>query len=282
MAWQPNQDWLHANQRHLAAAVTTVRRFLPSRDSDRPLDATVEAGGNPHIHDGTSQLAEGMSRPPALETLCQTFGLTEFERAIVVMCAGAELDGNFPAVPTFGLALATLPGAHWSALLPNSPVRHWHLIDFGAGGSPRAERLDHDASGAHRRENPPLPHGSDTHGRAARRAGRRPRGRAERRPFALGHRRARRGRVDTARGFVGAAGGGVVWNRSGERACHRGGCRACPRMATLSVERAIPAIDADRDALVQPVVGPRGSSRRGGPRDRMRRQPFTLASRPAP
>src|SRR4029434_7798908 len=138
MAWQPNQDWLHANQRHLAAAVTTVRRFLPSRDSDRPLDATVEAGGNPHIHDGTSQLAEGMSRPPALETLCQTFGLTEFERAIVVMCAGAELDGNFPAVPTFGLALATLPGAHWSVLLPNSPVRHWHLIELAAGGSPSA------------------------------------------------------------------------------------------------------------------------------------------------
>jgi AAA+ superfamily predicted ATPase len=79
--------------------------------------------------------------------LCQTFSLTPFERAIVLLCAGAELDGAFGALcgraqgddqrafPTLGLALATLPHAHWSALLPDAPLRFWHLVEFGSGGS---------------------------------------------------------------------------------------------------------------------------------------------------
>ena len=138
MALHPEQDWLHANQRHLAAAVATVRRLLPSRDSDRPSDGTGETGGITDVDHGASELADPIAHPSALDALCQTFGLTEFERAITVMCAGAELDGNFPSVPTFGLALAALPGAHWSALLPSAPLRRWHLVELGAGGSPSA------------------------------------------------------------------------------------------------------------------------------------------------
>ena len=138
MAWRPDQDWLDANQRHLAAAVATVRRLLLSRDPDRPSDRPIETGGTTHVDPGASPLAHGMSQPPALDALCRIFGLTEFERAVVVMCAGTELDGNFPSGPTFGLALAALPGAHWSALLPSSPLRRWHLVELGAGGSPSA------------------------------------------------------------------------------------------------------------------------------------------------
>ena len=137
MAWQPDQDWLDANQRHLAASVAHIRRVLASREaegSDRrePFEAI-----NP-LDQESVQIATSMSHPPALDTLCETFGLTGFERSVVVLCAGAELDGRFASIPTFGLALAALPGAHWSALLPSAPLRLWHLVELGTGGGPSA------------------------------------------------------------------------------------------------------------------------------------------------
>src|SRR3712207_7086763 len=37
--------------------------------------------------------------------------------------------------PTFSLALAALPGAHWNALVPEGPLRYWRLLEVGPGGS---------------------------------------------------------------------------------------------------------------------------------------------------
>ena len=138
MAWHPDQDWLDANQRHVAAAVATVRRTLASRDARDPSDRPIEMSGTEQVDQASLQIAWRMSHPPALDRLCRTFGLSDFERTVLVLCAGAELDGSFPSVPTFGLALAALPGAHWSALLPSGPLRFWHLVELGAGGSPSA------------------------------------------------------------------------------------------------------------------------------------------------
>src|ERR1039458_6363906 len=87
--------------------------------------------------------------PPAIQTLCATFGLSGFERGILLMCAAVELDSRFaaiyaaanestsksqrPALPTFSLALAAFKDAHWSALLPGRPLRHWHLVEVLSG-----------------------------------------------------------------------------------------------------------------------------------------------------
>jgi hypothetical protein len=61
------------------------------------------------------------------------------------LCAGIELDSSFAPLcaaaqqdpsrtyPTFSLALATLPDAHWSALSPEGPLRRWRLIEIGTG-----------------------------------------------------------------------------------------------------------------------------------------------------
>ena len=71
----------------------------------------------------------------ALETIVRTFRLSAFERDVLVLCAGVELDARFgealaavvpdgsPAAPTFGLALAALADPHWSALTPAGPSR---------------------------------------------------------------------------------------------------------------------------------------------------------------
>ena len=92
-------------------------------------------------------LREQMSQPPALETLCTLFELSPFERDLLLLSAGPELDGSFSALcasvqdhaqpqqPTFGLALATLADAHWSALTPDAALRRWRLVEIGGGSS---------------------------------------------------------------------------------------------------------------------------------------------------
>jgi hypothetical protein len=86
------------------------------------------------------------SEPFALERICSIFSLSSFERMLLLLCAGMELDSSFAslcavaqgddrrAYPTFSLALAALPGAHWSALIPSSALRYWRLIEVGSGG----------------------------------------------------------------------------------------------------------------------------------------------------
>lgn len=89
-----------------------------------------------------SQPAESEVAP--IDTLCRAFGLTPFERDVLLLCAGVELDADCASLvarlqdggpPTFALALAALPEAHWSALLPTGPLRHWRLIEVGSGPS---------------------------------------------------------------------------------------------------------------------------------------------------
>jgi vesicle-fusing ATPase len=80
---------------------------------------------------------------PAFDRLARLLGLTPFERQVVLLAAAVELDGDVAALvssvqsgeprPTFGLALAALPGAHWDALAPGSPLRRWRLVEPAAG-----------------------------------------------------------------------------------------------------------------------------------------------------
>lgn len=124
--------WTAANHRRTELALRRVAAFLadgPGADV-RDLDVEIE------------ELEEGSTRP-ALTTVCESFGLSGFECDVLALCAGVELDeavrgplaerGDAGPAPTFGLALAVLPDAHWSALTPQSPLRRWDLIRIGAG-----------------------------------------------------------------------------------------------------------------------------------------------------
>jgi ATPase family associated with various cellular activities (AAA) len=131
---QQTISWYEANQRYLTAALGPVREALErhaGKDDARPVPVR-----------GKRDTAS-FEPPPALETLGAMFGLSSFERDVLLMCAGVELDSTFAArcaaaqdhagSPTFGLALAALPDAHWSALNPASPLRRWRLIEVGSG-----------------------------------------------------------------------------------------------------------------------------------------------------
>jgi hypothetical protein len=144
------QTWLQANQRHLAAAVAEVRAALAAQiESPAQVDDAARSAIAAELRAAQAQL----SSPAALDKVCAAFGLSDFERDILVLVAGMELDASLPAVcaaangdanknfPTFGLALAGLRQPHWSALLPSSPLRRWRLIEVGAGEALTASPL---------------------------------------------------------------------------------------------------------------------------------------------
>jgi hypothetical protein len=122
--------WIEANQRDLMAAIGEVRIAL-----DRV------AKGEPGLGASDTTAAPTSVAPSAAQALCSAFGLSRFERAILLMCAGVELDGRFAGLcaaaqgdparefPTFNVALAGLPEPHWSAVTPAAPLRRWRLIE---------------------------------------------------------------------------------------------------------------------------------------------------------
>jgi hypothetical protein len=127
-------DWAQANQRYLSAHLARVRSAL-ARHAD-PAAAVSESSQSVEMEHST---------PAALEALCDLFGLSPFERDVLLLCAGIELDARFAPLSasalgdpqrdyaTLGLALAVFPDAHWTVLSPNAPLRHWDLIRIEPG-----------------------------------------------------------------------------------------------------------------------------------------------------
>ncbi len=147
------------NQGGLAEELAEVKALL-RRHADGGIRTTPGSNGPIEVLTGSPPpfgpaLTESEScrispeggRAPALDGLCHAFGLSPFERAVILLCAGIELDSAIAQLcaaaqgdpmwsyPTFSLALAALPGAHWSALSPGRPLRHWRLIEVGAGST---------------------------------------------------------------------------------------------------------------------------------------------------
>jgi len=124
--------WAQTNQRALVSELARVRAALEGQPAP---------AGDP----GPSSTA--------ISTLATIFGLSAFERDVLLLCAGVELDSRIadlcatqngdPArrFAAFGLALAALDGAHWSALSPAAPLRHWQLVELADPSSVTASAL---------------------------------------------------------------------------------------------------------------------------------------------
>lgn len=135
-----NNDWYEANRRYLIAAIAQVEETL--RRQAKPNHQLKESA-----LDNARQIAAAMSPPPALERFCKTFNLLDFDRDLLLLCAGMELDANWgnlcaaasgnsqQTYPTFSLALRVLGAPDWAALTHDAPLRWWQAIQVGPGNS---------------------------------------------------------------------------------------------------------------------------------------------------
>jgi hypothetical protein len=127
------------NQGHLVAALDQVRVALErhvARHGAREPEG--QGGGGAALRRVSAAIEFPLC---SLDLLCSAFGLSSFEQAVLVLCAGLDLDSSFAGLcaaahgdpgstyATFSLALAALPDAHWSALNPAAPLRHWRMIE---------------------------------------------------------------------------------------------------------------------------------------------------------
>ena len=132
--------WVDMNQRYLTTALANMRATL-ERHAAGMKNNTILAEATPEVQFPSEEMDQRLA-PAALEILCATFGLSPFEREILLLCAGMELNTSFATLcadaqgdpacpyPTFSLALAALNEPHRSALAPDAPLRRWRLIEI--------------------------------------------------------------------------------------------------------------------------------------------------------
>jgi hypothetical protein len=127
-------SWAECNQQWLIAAIARLRERFEAKLAD----------GTPGGVQDCIDVTLDQRVTPALLRCSQVFGLTPFERELLLLTAGLELDqdlrslvsrlngGNSPAA-TFELALGVLTQPHWDALGPDAPLRYWRLIELQEG-----------------------------------------------------------------------------------------------------------------------------------------------------
>jgi hypothetical protein len=142
--------------------MTNVVRPDFARDRAQMMRALERLKGllDAHASSRTSPAAPlALDASSALARVRATFDLTAFECDVLTLAAAPEMDGSFAALcaqaadatrgyPTLSLALAALPNAAWSALLPDAPLRYWRLIEID-GASPVGGALRADEAIVH-------------------------------------------------------------------------------------------------------------------------------------
>jgi hypothetical protein len=140
-------SWTEANQAYLVNEFAWLKGLLGAKGRKPPARKRPAA----------------LKPPAAIDRVTELFGLSEFERALLLLCAGVEMDSELaglcveaqmrPARATFGLAMALLPEPHWSALGGSRPLRYFHLVEVdGSSGLTTAplridERILHYLAG---------------------------------------------------------------------------------------------------------------------------------------
>ena len=134
------QNWKEANLAYLIASINMVKEELEFYANKGKANAKFEPS-KANLQ-ALQDKKQAMSEPSTLDTICETFALNDFEKKILLMCAGVELMSDFGALitklqghkdlthPTFNLAMAYLSGATWEAVSPLAGLRKWNLINI--------------------------------------------------------------------------------------------------------------------------------------------------------
>jgi predicted nucleic acid-binding protein len=124
----PETSWTEANQAYLVTEFARLKSRLRS---------------NPHAP-RQEVMQTAIEPPAAIDRLTEIFGLSAFEREVLLLCAGIEMDSELAsecgaaqglshaAPATFGLSLGLLAEPHWSAITPDRPLRRFRLVEVDA------------------------------------------------------------------------------------------------------------------------------------------------------
>ena len=132
---ESTQSWHSANQQFLSKSLAQVRQVLEKQAGTEPDQTEPHNNTLDNNYDG---------QPFALELLSRCFGLTDFEQNLLLLCAGMELDGQWPKLcqassgnpyPTFRLALSLFESANWGSLTPSAALRRHQLIEIDGGNA---------------------------------------------------------------------------------------------------------------------------------------------------
>jgi AAA+ superfamily predicted ATPase len=145
--------WHEANRRFLYASLEVLRL--------RVALATHDAGGKDVQDEDPRNLSLALARAKeavdrvaatlqgrsTLDSVTETFGLSRFERDVLLLAAGPKLRPGFATdvagggpsptgVPSFALGFRALPNPHWEAATPTAPLRFHQLVELDRPDDP--------------------------------------------------------------------------------------------------------------------------------------------------
>jgi hypothetical protein len=146
---QAAMEWLHTLLETCAAAPVP-----PGHQSNWPWRKPVaQPEASKSVQKARTTMEDVAAKNPdlPLTVLTRRFGLSSFERDILLLTASAEIDTGLPPLmanvpgaapaaagrhhPTFALAMAALPDPSWDALSPERPLRAHRLIEVHQAGA---------------------------------------------------------------------------------------------------------------------------------------------------
>jgi AAA+ superfamily predicted ATPase len=137
------ENWESVNQKYLMEAVREIKDQLVSA-LEYVRTGTENIKNNKPSSEQSHRSEENKSADQSnfpLEILVNRLHLSGFERSILLLCAGMELDtqvaemisqlqnGQSKVFPSFSIALNVFSDGHWSAIAPTGPLRYWKLIE---------------------------------------------------------------------------------------------------------------------------------------------------------
>lgn len=130
---------------YLMAALEEVRENLLQKADPNLLDEKLALKDRQKREISPQNPSEANSEISNLDRLCLIFGLSNFERNLLLLCAGVEINPNFGLLcgairvnkdreyATFALAMTIFENPDWTAFTPAGSLRKWRLIEIGNG-----------------------------------------------------------------------------------------------------------------------------------------------------
>jgi hypothetical protein len=145
-----NEHWQATSTQHLIATLAAIRYAL--QQSVTRLGRSVGSAEEVVPQQDAKEIARSLPEPPVLERIATRFSLTEFERNVLVLCAGIELEPDFGRLcgqingsatsnwPTFSLSFTVFPEiAYWSAATGYGALMRWRLVHVEGKSATRSK-----------------------------------------------------------------------------------------------------------------------------------------------